>query len=361
MMECALLLATASMGVDYGWQRTDNGSLEYIIQLEPALLEALAAGEPILSEVHPDAQGVTRFRILVGSKTLPRERVVKPTVTPQTVKPQTGAPSPVGAMPNVDGGERVTTEPAPRSEAWTRYVPLPGPAPSQADPPVDPRAVPSLPDIAATRPALPASARNRADEPIEPPAVAPKFGGQFLPPGEVPLSPPLRGAVPAPRDDHAFPPVTAPPGGTVDRVNPIRDPDRSGGLSPAAQASNPAQPGATQSRPSLLEPPQRFTPQPARDPNVQQAVGLQPSSKAAEPAPAGVSDGAPTTQTADAPADNDASSEPERPWATLVVGAFLLSLSIAVNVYLGMLARGFYRRYRDLAHEIRTAPAVDGI
>jgi hypothetical protein len=37
-----------------------------------------------------------------------------------------------------------------------------------------------------------------------------------------------------------------------------------------------------------------------------------------------------------------------------------LCLSIAVNVYLGVLARGFYIRYRQLAQEIRNAPAVDG-
>lgn len=325
MMHCALLLSAASLGVDYGWQHTDDGSLEYIIQLEPALLEALAAGEPILSEVHPDARGVTRFRILVGSDQLPREAA------------------------------------AARSDVLPGDVPLPGPETAAGETPGKSTAVPSLPDIASTPPQLPASDRPRDSESIQWPAVAPNFGGrEFVPQTPEASRAAVSPAAPkTPPDSGAFPRMITPPSESDGRVNPIPDPDRSAGLplSPPEVSSN-----ESPSTPPVIEPPQRFTPQPPRDPNVQPAGGLHAPTSVAQasvnptkeaPPKEPTSAGSPTSE-------ESASPEPQRPWATLVVGAFLLCLSIAVNVYLGVLARGFYIRYRQLAQEIRNAPAVDG-
>ena len=68
----AILLAAASVGVDYGWQPTDNGDLEYIIQIEPELIRALQNGEALISEIHPAVSGVRRFRIQIGTAPLPR-------------------------------------------------------------------------------------------------------------------------------------------------------------------------------------------------------------------------------------------------------------------------------------------------
>lgn len=73
MHSLALLVAAASLGVDYGWQPAEDGQLEYIIQLEPTVLPLLKQGQEIVSEIHPDAKGVRRFRILVGKGDLPRE------------------------------------------------------------------------------------------------------------------------------------------------------------------------------------------------------------------------------------------------------------------------------------------------
>lgn len=73
MHSLALLVAAASLGVDYGWQPTEDGQLEYIIQMEPSLLTLLKQGQEIVSEIHPDAKGVRRFRIMVGKGDLPRE------------------------------------------------------------------------------------------------------------------------------------------------------------------------------------------------------------------------------------------------------------------------------------------------
>ena len=73
-MEVAMVLTVALVwGVDYGWQPQEDGSLEYIIQLEPWSLDALRNGDSIVSEIHPEVHGVRRFRIQVGRQRLPRD------------------------------------------------------------------------------------------------------------------------------------------------------------------------------------------------------------------------------------------------------------------------------------------------
>lgn len=68
----ALLLATALLGVDYGWQPASDGRLEYIVQIEPVTLIALREGQEVVSQIDPLARGVRRFRIRVGTEVVPR-------------------------------------------------------------------------------------------------------------------------------------------------------------------------------------------------------------------------------------------------------------------------------------------------
>lgn len=68
----ALLLAAATVGVDFGWQPSPDGGLEYIIQIEPVALAGLAEGHDILSQVDPYVRNVRRFRIRVGTEDPPR-------------------------------------------------------------------------------------------------------------------------------------------------------------------------------------------------------------------------------------------------------------------------------------------------
>ncbi len=44
---CGLVvcLATVVVGIDAGWQPLDGGGVEYLIQIEPQLLDALRSGE----------------------------------------------------------------------------------------------------------------------------------------------------------------------------------------------------------------------------------------------------------------------------------------------------------------------------
>ncbi len=83
----ALLVATAVMGVDYGWQPDASGELEYIIQIEPMTLIALREGHDIVSQIDPYVRNVKRFRIRVGTDPVQR-RGFPPT------KPAEGASAP---------------------------------------------------------------------------------------------------------------------------------------------------------------------------------------------------------------------------------------------------------------------------
>jgi hypothetical protein len=61
------------LGVDAGWQPLPEGGMEYIIQIEPQLLETLKSGEPIQSDVPSYVKDVRAYRIVVGTAKLPRQ------------------------------------------------------------------------------------------------------------------------------------------------------------------------------------------------------------------------------------------------------------------------------------------------
>lgn len=71
----AIMLISATLGVDYGWQTTNDGQLEYLIQIEPALVRSIENGEAIVSELPPEVRSIRRFRITVGRQALPRDAI----------------------------------------------------------------------------------------------------------------------------------------------------------------------------------------------------------------------------------------------------------------------------------------------
>jgi hypothetical protein len=62
----ALLVALSVLGVDYKVQTAEDGKLEYVVQMEPELLKALADGAPIHSAVPAEVGVVERVLIRVG-------------------------------------------------------------------------------------------------------------------------------------------------------------------------------------------------------------------------------------------------------------------------------------------------------
>ena len=71
-------LVTLTLGMDAGWRQLPDGGMEYIIQIEPHVLEALRGGEEIESDIPPALRGVRRYRIRVGTDELPREGKLEP-------------------------------------------------------------------------------------------------------------------------------------------------------------------------------------------------------------------------------------------------------------------------------------------
>ena len=63
----ALALTLATLGVDYSYRTTEEGQLEYTIQIEPEFLKSLAEGEEIHSDVPPDAGQVERICVRIGT------------------------------------------------------------------------------------------------------------------------------------------------------------------------------------------------------------------------------------------------------------------------------------------------------
>jgi hypothetical protein len=67
MKGVALLVALSACGVDYSWRTTDEGQLEYVIQIEPEFIKSLADGEEIHSDVPTEAGVVQRLCVRIGT------------------------------------------------------------------------------------------------------------------------------------------------------------------------------------------------------------------------------------------------------------------------------------------------------
>lgn len=110
-----LLITSAVLGVDFGYQPTDKGELEYIIQIEPELLDRLKAGEAIQMGLPPNMQKVQVFRVQVGTAELPK---VLPTAYAEEAKekkPELGlTPTDVPALTSPP------EQPAPTNQADNR-------------------------------------------------------------------------------------------------------------------------------------------------------------------------------------------------------------------------------------------------
>ena len=69
-----LAVTVVLLGVDVGWQPAEDGGLEYIIQIEPHLLDRLRAGEDLGSGIPAGLmKDVRSYRITVGTGRLPRK------------------------------------------------------------------------------------------------------------------------------------------------------------------------------------------------------------------------------------------------------------------------------------------------
>jgi len=102
-------LVAVILGIDAGWQPTPNGGLEYIIQIEPEMLDRLRAGQEIQSDIPPELRSVESYRIIVGKNKLPRK----------------GLPSKSATAPKPTAEENPAPVKKPPPEQETKAVPKP--------------------------------------------------------------------------------------------------------------------------------------------------------------------------------------------------------------------------------------------
>jgi len=100
-----VLMATATLGVDQGWQPIAGGGYEYILQIEPETLDSIKSGRDLFFHLPESLGGVQSYRITSGSDPLPHDGEPLPAIA-QTAK--TDAP---GAMTPEPGSRPLPAQP----------------------------------------------------------------------------------------------------------------------------------------------------------------------------------------------------------------------------------------------------------
>lgn len=73
-MAPVLLISWALLGIDAGWQSLPDGGVEYIIQIEPDIVESMTKDKrEIVSEIPNFLKNVRSYRIRIGQEKLPHD------------------------------------------------------------------------------------------------------------------------------------------------------------------------------------------------------------------------------------------------------------------------------------------------
>ena len=318
MAHFTLLVLAGTMAVDYGWTAQPNGQLEYIIQIEPALVEGLHQGEQVVSEIHPDARGVTRFRIQVGDQPLPRtaHREVEPEPVSDPSDSTTGQIEPTmsTSLPRLerprdmeDPAEYI--RPARDESGFTRWTRKNQP-----------------PDLPTDRSKGTSRFTPTFEDQSDTEHIADRHGPGFEPaviPDERPSAAPHDATVAA----------------LIERPLPLVADAATSAFIPADPLPVPAEKERFESAATESEPGTFGLPHSLREPAASQPI----SDKSDKPAQA-------NQQTP--PTDIPLRTTPSRPWLPLSFALLGLFASIGSNVYLGWIAWGVHARYRNLASQI---------
>lgn len=142
-----LLVAAIAVGIDAGWQIHPDGGMEYIIQIEPEMLESLRAGDEVASDIPSYLGDIRGYRIRVGSGDLPHEN--PPPAPAKTFKFPDVASSPpptnwpIDPLPTPTAPQHLPTNPGTRPLPEKPAVfndeptapPEPGPTAPEFEPP----------------------------------------------------------------------------------------------------------------------------------------------------------------------------------------------------------------------------------
>jgi hypothetical protein len=356
MNSLLILVATAAMGVEVGWEPLPGGGYEYTIQIEPELLKLLEQGnDEIFSEV-PAGIDVRRYRVMVGVGKVRRESA------PLAANGSLPAEQPAAAAP-------AARQAAPTAQPFAAAPPAAATADPFGTPPSDPEAEldadlgqRSLPAAAAPPAASPTpaatapfgdptpSAQHPYDEP-PPPAVDPR---QTAPAATEPAAQPESSGPSMPDFGNS----AAAPSAEMSATESIAA--NSKGLEPipsnpwAKERSKSESEGRAE---TLTVPPAANAPAadlakaPEKLPNAGNAAG---------PIQAATFD----EKDAATPSGERETAKPEldevpvsRPWIPFVAAIVLLGCSIGGNVFLGWVAYDARHRYRNAIAKFRGAAA----
>lgn len=412
-----VLVSLAVIGVDYGWQPLPDGQLEYIVQIEPSLLDELENGEEIVSEILPEARGVRRFRIRVGTGDVPRIARSQGNTTPRrqspggSDRPSRGAGAGRGSAvlpPRVNEGasSTVTGEVGPSGDDFRPdgFLNLPPPPPllgpdgksSVLVPPGGPSGG-SVPAGGDTQEVLPPAVSGGAADASPPspgtanpapPAgsnagtsntTAPSESGSTSRPRP---EQPSTGIYPPPfKSQPAFPNrsngTVLPPGEENDSnrndssellppdsqpVRPVPAPSSDSG------SPNPIPFGKSGVKPPTADATVTHGPTPPTSPSAGQE-GVSAITSDSESAPEQLQANAAASEPSELSGDPDAAAlKPAmdektaeelapKPWTPLVLTSLALFASLAANAYLGWVGLGIYQRYRDVVSQLHQAQA----
>ena len=141
-----LCLAMVTLGIEGGWRPLPDGGFEYTIQIEPHMLDELARGEALFSDVPPKVRDVRSYRIIVGTGKLPQEGGIEPALGDRPPAGESvdgaGVTPPLATPPLEDPGG---------APAFPGAISEPAPTPDPQQPPDDPPG-PSAPGVSASVP-----------------------------------------------------------------------------------------------------------------------------------------------------------------------------------------------------------------
>jgi hypothetical protein len=339
----AVLISLAAVGVDYGWQPGVDGQLEYIIQIEPSLLNSMQSGREIVSEIQPEARNVRRFRVRVGTGALPRVGGTAVGAAPARMSTSDVA-DPYGTNRGASSVGMLDLPPPPLlfgPDGKASVLVRPG---DRALPGIVPPANAYAP---AGNPAAPEYGAGGLGAPPVLPLNEYSGGSGWQPPG-TPAAP--TGALgPPPSDGSGF--QTQPSNfwqggspngfGNPAPVSPVPGPGPETGFPSPIRSSN-----TKPKNQSLIEK------------MVAKSRAVQEGSDTASQLADNRSDAAAQKPTLDAEtAERLKRLQAEHPWVPLVLTSLALFGSLAANAYLGWVAVGIYHRYREMCEQLHEAQA----
>lgn len=331
-----ILVAAATLGVDYGWQPRAGGGFEYIIQLEPETLDSLRRGEDVVSDIPPYLRNVRGYRITVGSGEVPRigtpptELSAEPQPPARsTPPPQTPAVRPTFETPKVEVTEELAEGPPPQ------FTPGPVIAPGQWQP---------------------RGNDSRRDQPST----------DQTPAGEDPPPEPVTGAFEATEELETGPELTFPSAPTYEAPvvsRPEYEPPTTEQPSyppPIAETDPLADETAESFEPPLDE--SSLAAEPPQLPIIADSRAMPASPASFEPqnesnrtaAKMSIEGEASIGVSEDADAEEAEPAEDKHLWWPLAASLVGLCLSLGGNVYLGWLTVAFRSRYRHVARRMRS-------